>query len=474
MSSLSPIVDLESLRTELESLQTTVTGRVVVRDDPDYDALRAGFNGMIDRRPLALVRVTDDADVAAAIAFARAHELPLALRAGGHSAPGHHSCDGGIVIDCRELSIATVNPTDQTIRCGSGLTWRQFDAATQQHGLAVTGGRVSGTGVTGLTIGSGSGWLERAMGLTSDSLIGARLVSADGASIDTDDDPELLWALRGGGGNFGVITELRDQRRPLGPTVLGGKRFYPIERGREVLTAFRDVMMTAPQELCGGLAFLTAPPAPWVPAEIRQTPVVALIALWAGDPADAAAGMAALDALGEATVDHIAPIPYAELQQIMDPGAPAGHRDYFKGGFMSRMTDDAVTDIVALGTDLRAPLTQIICAPLGSHTAYATVDDTHSAIGHRDEEWSFQVLSLWADPADDADQKAWTRAAADTMSSYSDMVSYPNFLTADEPADIEAAYAPAVFARLRAVKDRLDPDNIFQINNNIAPTAHRG
>jgi FAD/FMN-containing dehydrogenase len=187
MSSLSPIVDLESLRTELESLQTTVTGRVVVRDDPDYDALRAGFNGMIDRRPLALVRVTDDADVAAAIAFARAHELPLALRAGGHSAPGHHSCDGGIVIDCRELSIATVNPTDQTIRCGSGLTWRQFDAATQQHGLAVTGGRVSGTGVTGLTIGSGSGWLERAMGLTSDSLIGARLVSADGASIDTDD-----------------------------------------------------------------------------------------------------------------------------------------------------------------------------------------------------------------------------------------------------------------------------------------------
>ena len=458
---------------DLEPLKASVAGRVVSREDPDYNALRVGFNSMTDRRPLALVRITAPADAAAAIAFARAHDLPLAIRAGGHSAPGHHSCEDGIVIDCRELIAATVDPDVGTVRCGSGLTWKQFDAITQTSGLAVTGGRVSGTGITGLTVGSGSGWLERAMGLTSDSLIGAQLVTADGAIIDTDEDPELLWALRGGGGNFGVVTELRYQLRPLGPIVLGGKRFYPIERGVEVLTAFRDVMMTAPQELCGGLAFLTAPPAPWVPAEIRGTPVVALIALWAGDPADADRGIAALDALGEPTVDHIGPIAYTELQQIMDPGAPAGHRDYFKGGFMSEMTDEAVRAIVALGNDLRAPLTQIICAPLGAHTAYAAADDTHSAIGHRDEQWSFQVLSLWADPEDDTEQKAWTRAAAETMSSYSDMVSYPNFLTADEPADIEAAYSPAVMARLRAVKDRHDPDNVFRINNNIAPTAAR-
>jgi FAD/FMN-containing dehydrogenase len=339
------------------------------------------------------------------------------------------------------------------------------------HGLAVTGGRVSSTGVTGLTIGSGSGWLERAMGLTSDSLIGARVVSADGVSIDTDEDPELLWALRGGGGNFGVLTELRFQLRALGPTVWGGKRFYPITRGVEVLGAFRDVMLAAPQELCGGLAFLTAPPAPWVPERIRGTPVVAIIVLWAGDRADGPAEMAALDALGEPLVDHIGEIDYRGLQQIMDPGAPAGHRDYFKGGFMRTLSDDAVADIADLGRNMRAPLTQIICAPLGAHTAYAAVDETHSAIGHREEEWSFQVLSLWADPAQDAEQKAWTKAAAERMSSYSDMVSYPNFLTADDAADVEAAYSPVVMTRLRAVEDRLDPENVFQINNNITPTS---
>ncbi len=458
---------------DLTELADAVQCRVVLPPDADYDATRAGFNGMIDRRPAAIVRVRSDADVAAAIAYARAHELPLAIRAGGHSAPGHGCCDDGIVVDCRDLDGAEVDTDARSVRCGSGLTWKQFDALTLEHGLAVTGGRVSSTGVTGLTIGSGSGWLERAMGLTSDSMTGARLVTAAGASVDTDDDPELLWALRGGGGNFGVITELRFGLRPLGPTVLGGKRFYPIDRAREVLLAFRDVMLSAPKELCGGLAFLTAPPAPWVPPELRGTPMVAIIALWAGDPAQAAEGMAALDALGEPAIDGMHEQPYTDIQQIMDPGAPAGHRDYFKGGFMTELSDAAVDDIVAIGRDMRAPLTQVICAPLGAHTAYAEFGEDHSAIGHRDEQWAFQVLSLWADPAEDDQQKEWTRAAADTMSSYSDMVSYPNFLTADEVADVEAAYSPAVMARLRAVKDRYDPDNTFRINNNIAPSSQR-
>ena len=452
------------------TLRASVTGRVITPADADYDTLRSGFNGMIDKRPLAILRPADDADVVAGIRAARAFDLPLAIRAGGHSAPGFGVCDDGLVIDCRDLRHAVVDTVAQTITCGSGLTWKEFDAITQQHGLAVTGGRVSSTGVTGLTIGSGSGWLERAMGLTSDSLIGARLVTADGGIVDTDDDPELLWALRGGGGNFGVLTELRFQLRPLGPTVLGGSRFYPIERGREVLAAFRDVMMTAPQELCGGLAFITAPPAPFVPEQYRGKPVVATIVLWAGDPGLAAEGMAVLDALGEPVADTVRPTLYADLQQLMDPGAPAGKRDYFKGGFMSELSDAAIADIVALAESVTEPLTQIICAPLGAHTRYAGVDDSHSAIGHRGEQWSFQVLSLWSDAADDAQQKAWTKNAAEVMSSYSDMVSYPNFLTADEPVDIESAYAPAVYRRLRAVKDRYDAANVFRINNNIRPT----
>jgi FAD/FMN-containing dehydrogenase len=204
---------------------------------------------------------------------------------------------------------------------------------------------------------------------------------------------------------------------------------------------------------------------------VRGRPVVATIVLWAGDPAEAESGLAALDALGAPLVDDVGPIRYADLQRIMDAGAPPGHRDYFKGGFMTELSDAAITDIAELGSDMRAPRTQVICAPLGQHTAYAAVGEDHSAIGHRDQQWSFQVLSLWNDPADDVEQKGWTRAAADTLSSHSDMVSYPNFLTADEPADVEAAYSPTAMARLRAVKDRYDPDNVFRINNNITPTG---
>ena len=451
-------------------LAATVTGRVVTPPDPDYDEIRAGFNGMIDKRPLAIVRVADDEDVAEAIRAARANDLPLAIRGGGHSAPGFGCCDDGIVIDCRDLKAVSIDSEQRTIACGSGLNWLEFDAATQAHGLAVTGGRVSGTGVSGLTIGSGSGWLERAMGLTSDSLIGLRMVTAEGEVVDSDDDADLLWAMRGGGGNFGVITEFRFQLHPLGPVVLGGKRMYAIEHGREVLTAFRDVMMSAPKELCGGLAFITAPPAPFVPDEHKGKVVVATIVLWAGDPADAEEGVKALDALGTPIVDHIRPTPYVDIQQIMDPGAPPGKRDYFKGGFMTELSDAAIDDIVGLAETMTEPLTQVICAPLGSHTTYAAVGEDHSAIGHRDENWSFQVLSLWSHAQDDAQQKAWTIAAAEVMSSYSDMVSYPNFLSAEDMAEVETAYAPSVLKRLRMVKDRYDPHNTFRINHNIRPT----
>jgi FAD/FMN-containing dehydrogenase len=231
------------------------------------------------------------------------------------------------------------------------------------------------------------------------------------------------------------------------------------------------VMRDASPSLCGGITMFTAPPAPFVPADLHNRPVLILLVLWAGAPADAAAGIAPLEALGKPLVDMVGPMPYVEVQKISDPSAPPGNRDYFKGGFMTEMSDAAVDTIVGLAGDLRAPLTQIICAPLGAGTAYAAVGDEHSAIGHRDEGWSFQVLSLWKDPAEDAEQKAWTRAAADAMSSYSAMVSYPNFLAADDTGDIRSAYDPAVYDRLTAVKDRYDPQNVFRINNNIPPSA---
>jgi FAD/FMN-containing dehydrogenase len=454
---------MTSSRAVAAELADVVSCRVVSPHDTDYDALRSGFNSMIDLRPSAIVRVGSDDDVVAALRFARARELPLAIRAGGHSAPGFFSCDGGIVIDVRRLDEIRVDPASQSVTCGTGLTWQQFDAATQAHGLAVTGGRVSSTGVTGLTIGSGSGWLERAMGLTSDNLIGARMITADGSAVDTDDDPDLLWALRGGGGNFGVLTGLRFALRPLGPTVWAGVRMYPYERATQVLGAYRDVMSQADPRLCGGFVLMTVHPGVEdAPAALRGEPVVAVVVLWAGDVSEGERGAAPLDALGPPAMDRVGPVSYEDFQKAQDGDSPFGHRDYFKGGFVKSLGEGALDAIVALGRNMQAPYTQILCAPLGRETAYGVAGE---------EGWSFQVLSLWADADEDQEQKAWTRAAADTLSAYSSLVSYPNFLPSDEIGNIEAAFSPSVLRRLRLVKDRYDPENLFRINNNIKPSA---
>jgi FAD/FMN-containing dehydrogenase len=453
-------------------LAHAVSCRVVSPQDSDYEVLRSGFNSMIDLQPSAIVRVRSDDDVVAALRVARARDIPLAIRAGGHSAPGFFACDGGIVIDVRQLDQISVDPSSRTVTCGTGLTWRQFDAATQEYGLAVTGGRVSSTGVTGLTIGSGSGWLERAMGLTSDNLIGARMITAAGSIVDTDDDADLLWALRGGGGNFGVLTDLRFALRPLGPTVWAGVRMYPYERAAEVLGAYREVMSQADPRLCGGFVLMTVHPGVVdAPAALQGKPVVAVVVLWAGDLSEGERGVAPLDALGPAALDRVGPVSYADFQRAQDGDSPFGHRDYFKGGFVKSLGEGALDAIVALGRDMQAPYTQILCAPLGRDTAYGEADEQHSTIGNRDEGWSFQVLSLWADADDDQEQKAWTRAAADTLSAYSSLVSYPNFLPSDEIGNVEAAFSPSVLRRLRLVKDRYDPENLFRINNNIKPSA---
>jgi FAD/FMN-containing dehydrogenase len=453
-----------ALAVDLDDLAAAMTGRLVRREEADFDELRACFNGMIDRRPFAIARVTDEADVIAALAFVREHGLPLAVRSGGHSAPGHGVCDDGLVIDVRELRGVSVDPEARTASCGSGVDWGELDAATQAHGLAVTGGRVSTTGVCGLAIGSGSGWLERLMGLTSDNLIGLRLVTADGRVVNATEteNPELLWASRGGGGNFGVITEMTFRLIPVGPVVLGGPRFYPIERAVETMQAYRELNRTAPPELCTGYQLQCAPPAPFIPAEMQGKPAVGVFAFWAGDRKDAEAGLALLDdALGEPVADLTAEIPYVNLQNMADANYPYGKRDYFKGGFIGDLSDDAIEAMVRYGNDLRAPLTNIILLPLGEHTAYADFGDEHSPLGFRDAQWSFQVLSIWEDPAEDEMHREWTREVAKVMSTYSDMVSFPNFISVDEIAKAKEAFSPGGMERLREVKRAWDPDNVF-------------
>jgi FAD/FMN-containing dehydrogenase len=290
-------------------------------------------------------------------------------------------------------------------------------------------------------------------------------------SATEDENFDLLWASRGGGGNFGVITELSFRLMPIGPMVLGGARFFPIERAPELIRAYRDLMRTAPPELCTGLALQAAPPVAFLPAELHGKPVVGLIVLWAGEPDRAEQGVAQLDVLGEPLADLVDEMPYVALQKIMDEGNPYGLRDYFKGGFISDLEDDAIDAIVRFGNDLRSPLTTIILGPLGSESEYAKATEATSALGHRDAEWTFQVLSIWADPREDDQQIAWTKQVAEAMSSYSSMVSFPNFVSHDDMAGSERAYEPSVLRRLREVKDRWDPGNVFRLNNNILPTV---
>ncbi len=459
--------DLTNLhRDRLAGLAEAVTGRVVTAADSDYDDLRACFNGMIDRRPAAIVRIADEADAATAIAFARSHDLPLAVRAGGHSAPGHGVCDDGIVIDVRDLKAIEVDPAARTVRCGSGLDWGELDRATQEHGLAVTGGRVSTTGVCGLAIGSGSGWLERTWGLTSDKLIGVRLVTASGDVVEAtpEDNFDLLWASRGAGGNFGVITELTFALRPIGPMLIGGPRFYPLERAVEVIKAYREVMRVAVPELGGGLSMQSAPAAPFLPQSVHGRPVVGVFVFWAGPPAEAREGIAPLDALGEPIGDLVAETSYVDLQSMSDPGYPYGMRDYFKSGFIDDLSDEAIEQMVEMGSDLRSPLSNFILLPLGEGTAYAEATEADTPLGTRDTNWTFQVLSLWDDPAEDEVHRGWTREFAAMMSSHSELTSFPNFVSIDDTARAGDAFSAPVMERLRAVKHRWDPDNVFHRN----------
>ncbi len=450
-------------------LAGALAGRVTGPRDAAYDELRRVHNAMIDKRPAVIVQPVDENDIVIALRIAKDHGLDVSVRGGGHAPVGFAICEGGVVIDTRGLTRCVVDAPARRARVGAGLTWGQLDAATQEHGLAVTGGRVSSTGVVGLTLGSGSGWLERMMGLAADNLVGVRLVTADGRVVEADErhHPDLLWAHRGGGGNFGVVTEVTFALRPVGPTVLGGLRMYPVSQAKQVLRAYREVMAKAPDELCGGVSLLTAPPAPFVPEPARGKPVLALLTLWSGPLETAREGIAPLDALGEPVVDLVEPMPYTALQRLLDkPDA----RNYFTAGFLAELSDESIDALMAISGGFISPMSQIILQPLGG--AYARGSAGESALGHRDAGWAFQVLSQWTDPERDAENLAWTRAAKQRLAGFAQAAGFSNFVADDGPASVRVAYGDDTLRRLVAVKRAWDPENVFRHNHNIAPGGH--
>ena len=445
-------------------------GEVVAPDHPGYDSIRAVFNGSIDRSPALIARATSAADVQAALRFAREEGIPFTTRAGGHSLAGFSTIDEGLVIDVRGLKQVTVDPVAKRARVGAGLEWGELDAATQAHGLAVTGGRISDTGVAGLTLGSGSGWLERRHGLSADSLVAATVVTADGGLVraSAHEHPDLFWGLRGGGGNFGIVTEFEFELHEVGPMILGGMLLFEWDRAAEVLGAYRDVMEGADDDLCGCAAILLAPPAPFVPDHLVGTPVVSIVAAAFG-PLDAAEGLVKpLRSIGP-MADMVEPMPYTALQQMLDEGSPGGLQGKFESSFMDELPDDAIAKAVELGGRIPSPLTHVLIQPLGG--AYARVPSEATALSHRDAGWMYHALSLWEDPAETPRNVAWTQDLVDALAPFSRRSTHPNHVSSDRQDRVRSFYGEKVYERLVAVKDRWDPENVFCHNQNIRPSS---
>jgi FAD/FMN-containing dehydrogenase len=448
---------------------TTVTPASLLHEpgSPAYEDACTLFNAMIERRPRYVARCGSPADVALSLSFASALGLPVAVRAGGHSVAGLSLCDDGVVLDVRGMDSVEVDVQRRIARVGGGATWSQVDAATQAHGLATTGGRVSTTGVAGLTLGGGSGWLERRHGLTCDNLLAAELVTAGGDLVraSATENPELLWALRGGGGNFGVVTALELALHPVGPEVLAGLVVHPEERGGELLRIFRDLMLDAPEELSLAYLHLTVPEDPDFPAALHGRPAVAVVGMWAGEPAEGERVLGRLRGFGPPAADLFGVMPYADFQCAIDD--PPGYRNYWTAEQVGGLPDEAVDAIVEHCRHKPAGPSQLFLVGWGG--ALARVGAEHSPLTGRDARFVVHPLSLWEDPADDERAIAWARGFRELMAPWATGASYLNFL-GDEGGDrVRAAFGARNHDRLARVKAQWDPQNVFRSNQNVPP-----
>jgi hypothetical protein len=463
---------LETL--QIEQLSPQFTGELLRQGDSGYDEARLVWNGMFDRTPALIARCKTTNDVVAAVNFARDNDLIIAVRGGGHSAVGYSTCDDGVVIDLAEMNEVQVDPETRLIRAGGGTTWAQFDAATQEHGLAVTGGRFSTTGIAGLTLGSGSGWLERKCGLTADSLVSAEVVTADGSVVraSRDENPELFWGLKGGGGNFGVVTEFEFRGHQVGPLIYGGLMACLPDKAGEILAFMRDYMEDAPEDLGVGVAFVSAPPEPFVPPEMHFKPITGIVVCWTGSQEEGEKVCAPIREVAQPVMDMVGPIPYAALQSMLDGGGPHGIRGYFKAEFLPDLSDEVIEKAVAHGHSRPSPTTQLLFEPMGG--AMKDVADDDSAVGRRDVPWCYHALAMWMEPGQEAEDahRAWARGLHDDLEPNTTPGVYLNFTSDSDDQDrVRKTFGPEKYARLQALKDQYDPQNLFRLNQNIKPSA---
>src|SRR3954451_12427145 len=398
----------------VEQLAEAMRGEGIHPDSPGYDEGRAVWNGMYDRRPAVIAKCAGVADVIQAVDFARANALEVSVRGGGHSANGYGTCDDGLVIDLSPMKGIRVDPESHTVRAQGGLAWGEVDKETQAFGLAGTGGRVSTTGISGRAVGSGSGWLERKCGLTGDNLLSADVVTADGRLVKCSprENADLYWGLRGGGGNFGIVTSFVFRLHEIGPMIYGGMLVAAPEKAGEILRFMSEYMADAPDDLGGGVAFVSAPPEEFVPPEMHFAPVTGVILCWTGDHEEGERVIAPIREAVQPLMDMVGPMPYTALQCMLDGGATKGTRAYMKAEFLEELSDAAIEKFVTHGSKRPGPMTQLLLEPMGG--AISRMGDDETALGRRDVQWCYHALALWMEPGEEAEtaHRDWARKLA--------------------------------------------------------------
>jgi FAD/FMN-containing dehydrogenase len=447
-------------------------GQVIRPGDSGYDEARTVYNGMIDKRPALIVRPTGPADVIDAVKLAREKNLLLAVRCGGHSIAGKGICDSGVLIDLSSLKGVRVDPASRTARANAGVLWGEFDRETQLFGLATPGGRVTTTGVGGFTLGGGYGWLSPKYGLACDNLISADVATADGRLVTASEseNEDLFWGIRGGSGNFGVVTSYEFRLHPLGPVVLAGLVLHPIDEAKDLIRAYRDYVETAPEELATATAIFMAPPAPFVPQHLHGKPVLGMVAMYVGDADEGHDIVAPLKELGPPAVDLIQPMPYTAFQAILDPTAPWGLLNYNRGEYLAGLSDAAIDTYVEHTTEIArvSPWTQTIVFRHGG--AVSRIPEDANAASHRDAAYIAHPIACWEDPVDSDRYIDWIRGFSEAMHPYTSGGVYLNMEPDAREERVRAGYGAEKYAKLVALKDKWDPGNLFRVNQNIKPS----
>jgi FAD/FMN-containing dehydrogenase len=453
--------------TTIEQLREQVRGRVTAPGDDGYDEARAVYNAMIDRKPAVIVHAANAGDVIAGVTYAREHGVDLAVRGGGHSVPGFGTCDDGVVIDLSGMRGVRVDPGAGTARAEGGATWGDFNAATYPFGLATTGGIISTTGVTGLTIGGGIGYLTRGFGLSCDNVVSADVVTADGQLLiaSEHEHPDLYWAIRGGGGNFGVITSIEFALHPV-KDIYGGPMFFELSEVENILGFFRGYIANAPEAMGAFPAFQIAPPLPFIPEDRHGDTFIAMVACWAGPIEEGEEALKPFHDVAPVVAEFVGPMPYPALNSAFDGLVPPGLQHYWKANFVKELTDEAIAAHRVHGPDVPAVNSTVHIYPINGAAHRIASDAT--AFSHRDANFATVIAGMWPDPAQNDANTAWVRDYYDATAPLSEEGGYINFMASDDQGRIRANYG-GNYDRLVEVKRAYDPGNLFHLNQNIAP-----